>query len=112
MASAANRSGHRPANRPLDLIRRVAGPAVALLIILYFLGAAVVGENGVLSWGETHRAQAERQAVVDRLKAEQAQLAHRARLLDPQRTDPDLAEEMTRRELGVVRPDEVVVPLN
>lgn len=100
------------ANRPALLIRRAAGPATALVIIGYFLGAAVVGDNGVMSWGETRRAKAERQAEVDLLKAEQARLLHRARLLDPDRTDPDLAEEMTRRELGVVRPDEVVVPLD
>lgn len=99
------------ANRPVELIRRAAGPAIALIIITYFLGAAVVGDNGVLSWGETRRAKAERQAEVDRLRTEEARLAHRSNLLNPQRTDPDLAEEMTRRELGVVRPDEVVVPL-
>jgi len=99
-------------NKPVVLMRRAAGPALALIIIGYFLGAAVVGDNGVMSWGETRRAKEERQAQVDQLKTEQARLAHRARLLDPRRTDPDLAEEMTRRELGVVRPDEVVVPLD
>jgi cell division protein FtsB len=72
----------------------------------------LVGDNGVMSWGETRRARRSGRSEVDRLKAEQARLAHRARLLDPQRTDPDLAEEMARRELGVVRSDEVVLPLN
>ena len=99
------------ANRPVELMRRAAGPAIALVIISYFLGAAVVGDNGILSWGETRRLKAERQVEVDRLRTEQARLAHRSQLLDPQRVDPDLAEEMTRRELGVVRPDEVVVSL-
>lgn len=99
------------ANRPAALIRRAAAPALGLLIIGYFLGAAVVGENGMLSWGETRRAKAERLAEVDRLKTEEQRLAQRNRRLDPRATDPDLAEEMTRRELGVVRPDEVVVPL-
>lgn len=100
-----------PANRPAELLRRAAAPAIALVIITYFLGAAVVGDNGVLTWGETRRAKLERQAQVDQLKGEHDRLLHRARLLDPSRTDPDLAEEVTRRELGVVRPDEVVVPL-
>jgi len=39
-------------------------------------------------------------------------LAHRAALLDPRRVDPDLADELVRRDLGVARPDELVVPLN
>jgi cell division protein FtsB len=30
-------------------------------------------------------------------------------LLDPRRADPDLAEEMVRTELGLVRPDEVII---
>ena len=34
------------AQKPLDLMRRAAGPAVALIIIAYFLGAAVIGDNG------------------------------------------------------------------
>lgn len=100
------------AHKPLVLMRRAAGPATALIIIAYFLGAAVIGDNGVLSWGEYRHAKAERQARVDHLKGEQARLVHRARLLDPNSTDPDLAEEITRRDLGVVRPDEVVVPLD
>ena len=98
--------------KPLDLIRRAAAPALGVLIIGYFLAAAVVGENGVLSWGEYRQAKTERQQQLDKLKVEESRLAHRARLLDPKQTDPDLAEEVTKRELGVVRADEVVVPLD
>lgn len=97
--------------RPLALIKRVAAPALGLVIIGYFVAAAVGGDNGVLSWGEYRRAKAERVVELEKLKAEEARLAHRSQLLDPRATDPDLAEEMTRRELGVVRSDEVVVPL-
>ena len=100
------------AQKPVALMRRAAGPAFALIIIAYFLGAAVIGDNGVMSWGEYRAAKTERQAQLARLQQEHARLAHRANLLDPQHTDPDLAEEMTRRELGVVRSDEVVVPLD
>jgi metal-responsive CopG/Arc/MetJ family transcriptional regulator len=46
------------------------------------------------------------------LNARKAVLAHRAALLDPRRVDPDLADELVRRDLGVARPDELVVPLN
>ncbi|HEY5711856.1 MAG TPA: septum formation initiator family protein [Allosphingosinicella sp.] len=83
-----------------------------MLIIAYFLGAAVIGENGVLAWGDYRRARAERSVVLVRLEAEKARLAHRSHLLDPAHADPDLAEEMVRRELGLVRPDEVIIPLD
>jgi len=47
-----------------------------------------------------------------RLEAEKARLQHRSELLDPSHTDPDLAEEMIRNQLGYVRPDEIIIPLD
>jgi cell division protein FtsB len=94
-----------------ELIKRAAWPAVALLIIANFLGYAIVGANGILSWGDYRRQKAERLEQLAVLDAEKARLEHRARLLDPRSADPDLADEMIRRELGLVRPDEVVIPL-
>ena len=97
---------------PWDLIRRAALPAVGLLVIANFVGYAVVGDNGVLSWGDYRRQKIERGAQLAALEAEKARLAHRADLLDPRRADPDLAEELVRSELGLVRPDEVIIPLS
>jgi cell division protein FtsB len=99
-------------NKPLVMIRRAAGPALGLIVIGYFVAAAVIGDNGVMSWGEYRQAKNERQAQLATLKAEESQLSHRSNLLNPKHTDPDLAEEITKRELGVMRSDEVVVPLD
>ena len=95
-----------------ETIRRAALPALAILIIANFLGYAVMGANGILSWGDYRRQKAERLVQLAQLNAEKARLAHRAALLDPQRADPDLIDEMVKRELGVVRPDEVIIPLD
>ena len=97
---------------PLKLIRRAAWPAAGLLIICYFVGAAVIGENGVMAWGDYRRAKAERSATLVRLEADRARLQHRSQLLDPGNADPDLAEEMIRNQLGYVRPDELIIPLD
>jgi cell division protein FtsB len=94
-----------------DMIRRAALPALALLIIANFVGYAIVGANGILSWGDYRRLKSEKVVELAQLDAEKARLAHRADLLDPRRADPDLADEMVRRELGVVRPDEVIIPI-
>jgi cell division protein FtsB len=96
---------------PGSLIRRAALPALAFLIIANFAGYAVVGDNGVLSWGDYRRQKAERAVVLAQLEAERARLEHRNRLLDPRHADPDLAEELVRRDLGLVRPDEVIIEL-
>jgi cell division protein FtsB len=93
----------------IGLIKRAALPAVAFLIIANFLGYAVVGSNGILSWGDYRRIKVEKAVELAQLEEEKARLAHRAQLLDPRRADPDLAEEMVRTELGLVRPDEVIV---
>ncbi|MGE0178834.1 MAG: septum formation initiator family protein [Sphingomonas sp.] len=96
---------------PLSLIRRVALPALGLLIIANFVGYAVVGPNGVSSWGDYRRAKAERGIELARLEAERARLQHRAQLLNPGGADPDLADELVRRELGLVAPNEIIIDM-
>jgi len=96
----------------LGLIRRAAVPALALIIVGTFAGHAIAGPNGILAWGGYHRALKERQAELAQLEQEKAQLRHRSTLLDPRKADPDMADELVRKDLGLVRPDEVVVPLD
>ena len=93
------------------MIKRAALPAVAFLIIANFLGYAVVGSNGILSWGDYRQLKDERAIELAMLEEERARLSHRAALLDPRRADPDLADEMVRSQLGLVRPDEVIVEI-
>ena len=45
------------------------------------------------------------------LETEQARLAHRVALLDPRKADPDMADELVRKDLGLARPDEVIIEL-
>ena len=94
-----------------ETIKRAALPALAILIIANFLGYAIVGSNGVMSWGDYRRLKIEKQVELAQLNQERARLTHRTDLLDPRKADPDLADELIRRELGLVRPDEVIIPL-
>ncbi len=100
------------ARRSFGLIRRSAAPALALIIVGTFAGHAVAGPNGLLAWGGYHRALAERQAELAQLEQQKAQLRHRSALLDPRKADPDIADELVRKDLGLVRPDEVIIPLD
>ncbi len=99
------------AKRSLGMIRRAAAPAFALIIVGSFAGHAVAGPNGLLAWGGYNRDLEQRKVELAKLDAERARLRHRSVLLDPRKADPDLAEEMTRSQLGLVRPDEVIPPL-
>jgi cell division protein FtsB len=95
----------------VETIKRAALPALAILIIANFLGYAIVGSNGVMSWGDYRRMKVEKQVELAQLNGERARLAQRSSLLDPRNTDPDMADEMVRRDLGLTRPDEVIIPL-
>jgi cell division protein FtsB len=100
------------ASRSLALIRRSAVPALALIVVGTFAGHAIAGPNGILAWGGYHRALLERKVELGQIEAERAQLRHRSDLLDPRKADPDMADELVRKDLGLVRPDEVIVPLD
>jgi cell division protein FtsB len=102
----------RGGRRIFELIRRAAFPALALIVVGTFAGHAIAGPNGILAWGGYHRALQERKAELTELQREKAQLKHRSALLDPRKADPDIADELVRKDLGLVRPDEVIVPLN
>ena len=99
-------------NRIFALIRRVAMPALAVIVVGTFTGHAIAGPNGILAWGSYHRALQQRQAELGQLQQERAQLRHRSQLLDPRKADPDMADELVRKDLGLVRPDEVIIPLD
>ena len=94
------------------MIRRAALPALAVVTVGTFAGHAIAGPNGILAWGGYHRDLAERRSELASLEAERERLKHRSALLNPKKADPDLADEMVRKDLGLVRADEVIVPLD
>lgn len=96
---------------PLELARRAILPAACLLVMSYFAFHAISGNTGLLAWQgyKSERLAAERQAA--EVHNDKLALIHEVKLLDPAHVDPDYADELVRRNLGVVRPDEIIVPL-
>ena len=97
--------------KSFSLIRRAAVPALALIVVGTFAAHAVAGPNGILAWGGYHRALEQRQAELAQIEKQEAELKHRSDLLNPNSADPDMADELTRKNLNVVNPNEVVIPL-
>ena len=93
------------------ILRRAWVPGVVLTAVVFFGGYAVLGPNGILAYGDYQRQQAKRAADYAALDARRTVLKNRVALLDPDHANPDMVDEMTRKELNVVHPDEVVVPL-
>ena len=93
------------------LIRRALWPAVALVIVGTFAGHAIAGPNGLFAWRGYSQDLSKRKIELSGLDAERVRLRHRSALLDPRKADPDIADELVRRDLGLVRADEVILAL-
>ena len=93
------------------MLRRAMWPLLAMVVVGSFAGHAVAGKNGLLAWGGYHRDLLQRRAELASLEQQRDALRHRSALLDPRKADPDMADELVRRDLGLVRQDEVVLPL-
>ncbi|WP_066794900.1 FtsB family cell division protein [Sphingomonas soli] len=102
----------RTASPIQSLLRRAGVPAIALIAIGFFGYNAVLGPTGVVAAREFKGELQQEQAKLAELEKQRAEIRNRVGLLDPKRgADPDLVEEMARKKLNVVRPDEVVIPL-
>lgn len=87
-------------------------PAIATALLLLFIGYAIIGPSGLLAWGNYSRQMKDKQAELRVVEARRAALANKVSLVDPRHADPDMVDELLRRKLNVVHPDEVVVPID
>ena len=88
-------------------------PAIAIVLLLIFIAYAIIGPNGILAWGDYSRQLKQRQAELKMLQAQKAAIENRVRLLDKRKgIDPDLADELVRKQFGVTHPDEMIVPMS
>ena len=93
-------------------LRRAAVPAAVVAVMAFFGGYAVLGPNGVLAYGDYKRQLAKRERDYVALDRRRAVLKNRVALLNPDHANPDMVDEMVRKELNVAHPDEMIVPLN
>ncbi len=94
-----------------DYVKSVIGPGLGLIALLVIASYALLGPTGIIAWTDYRAALNERTVELAALRKERDALRNRQRLLDRDNVDPDLAGELMRKELNVVAPDEVVVPM-
>jgi cell division protein FtsB len=93
------------------MLMSAAMPALCLTIVAFFGGYALFGANGVLAWGDySHRLETHK-AELAKVETARAELANRVALLDPRHANPDMVDELVRKNLGLALPDEIVIPL-
>jgi cell division protein FtsB len=95
------------------LLRRAGIPAAVLIAVAFFGYNAVLGPTGVVAAKALKAEAVQKDAEYAALAKKRAELKNRVDLLDPKRgADPDMVDELVRKQLNVARPDEVIVPLN
>jgi cell division protein FtsB len=85
---------------------------MALGYLLVLGGMALAGPYGFVAWGENLSLLDKREARIERLEHERADLKNRVALLNPDHVDPDMAGELIRGDLNVVHPDEYIYQLH
>jgi cell division protein FtsB len=78
---------------------------VLIFITLVIVVDAIAGEKGLLALLEARREYAALERSLERARAENAELRETARRL---REDPAAIEEAARRELGLIKPGEIL----
>ena len=78
---------------------------VLVFITLVIVVDAVAGEKGLLALLQARREYAALERSLERARTENAELREMARRL---REDPNAIEEQARRELGLIKPGEVL----
>lgn len=94
-----------------QMMMRAALPALCVLVGGYFAFHAIEGPTGYSAWRDYRVQHARLDAAVNNSKEQKIALQRQLALLNPRAVNPDLADELVRRNLDMIRPDEVVVPL-
>ena len=101
----ARRRARQRGDSSVSPTRRKTFQLLLVFVTLVLIINALVGDRGLTETLRARRQHHDLVASIDRLKAENAQLRDDARRL---RSDPATIEALARRELGLIRPGEVL----
>ncbi len=79
-------------------------------MMAYFGYHAVQGDRGLIAWWNLRYEIEKTNTDLARVTAEKQAMENRVALLRPQSLDRDMLEERARLMLGMMRPDDLVIP--
>jgi len=94
-----------PAERPIVRLARRALRTLLILAAIVLMIDALFGDRGFIETMRARREYDRLAASIARLRADNARMREEARRL---REEPEAVEELARKELGLVRPGEVL----
>jgi cell division protein FtsB len=102
--------------RVADSLRQLRGRYWLLLfaygLAIYFGYHAVVGSRGLLAWRQLNQDIAATEQELAAVRAERQALEEKVRRLRPDSLDPDLIDELARRQLSLAGPLDVIILLD
>jgi cell division protein FtsB len=81
-------------------------------LAVYFGYHAVIGSRGLLAWRQLNQDIAATQQELATVRAERQALEDKVRRLRPGSLDPDLIDELARRQLSLAGPLDVIILLD
>ena len=100
------KEGHK-----ITLPRQQLTHGLALCALLLMTVLALFGPSGLLAWSDNANLLRERKAQIAALTEERDELRKNVDALHPDRADPDKIGELLKKNLNVVREDEIVLDL-
>jgi len=91
--------------RPKSLIL----PMIAALCLSYLGYHTIQGDRGLRAWAALNNRLMDAQSRLDTTRAKHDWLVHKVSLLRPGKADPDMLDEILRRQLHLGRKDEIVI---
>jgi cell division protein FtsB len=85
-------------------------PAISIAVVGYFGSYAIWGERGLLTLEDAQAKLGIQQEKLTQVATQRDQLAHRIQLMEDAHPDPDLVEELARRQLMDGAPNQVAIP--
>jgi cell division protein FtsB len=81
-------------------------------LAIYFGYHAMIGSRGLLAWRQLTRDIEATQQDLAAVRAERQALEEKVRRLRPDSLDPDLIDELARRQLSLAGPSDVIILLD
>lgn len=92
--------------------QHVLAPIMVITLMSYFIYHMIQGERGLLSWRRMTQKIEAAEEKLEKIEEEQSYLKHRVSLMRPNSLDPDLLEELARKELNFARKEEIIIQNN
>lgn len=94
------------------LLQRFGVPVAAIFGIAFCIYHTLSGQFGLLALPVYQAHKAEMVTKADELARDIKQVENRLALMNRGALDPDIVEELIRRELGYVLPGEILIPID